>query len=189
MPLASVFARRSCSLALVTATLTACPPSEPTLDAGADALVIDAGERELDARTDDVTALDAFALDTPTYPDACPPPTVLCDIGCVDIEADPDHCGACDVPCVPLAGSIPFCASYLCVRAVCRPGFGSCDGDRANGCEVDVDTSIAHCGRCDHACEGAPHASPACRLGGCALECEPGWTDCDTSVPGCECEG
>lgn len=176
----------------VLATLAGCPATLPLVDAGTDAASIDAPI--LDDATDDVwtappdASLDAFRADTPTFPDACPPPTRLCDAGCVDVEADPDHCGACDAPCVPLAGSIPFCASYICVNAVCRPGFGNCDMDRSNGCEIDVDGSIEHCGRCDRPCASAPHASPVCRLGTCALECEPGWSDCDTAVPGCECE-
>ncbi|MBN8609275.1 MAG: hypothetical protein J0L92_01735 [Deltaproteobacteria bacterium] len=165
------------------ALLAGCPPSEPpsdarTLDAFA---IVDADAPTLDVAPE-------AATDAAVPLDACPAPTRLCGSVCVDVEADPDHCGACGQRCVPLAGSIPFCASYLCVRAVCRPGFANCDTDRLNGCEVDVDASIEHCGRCDHACEGAPHASPVCRRGDCALTCESGWTDCDTSIAGCECE-
>jgi hypothetical protein len=34
----------------------------------------------------------------------------------------------------------------------CQPGFGSCDDNPANGCEVDVLESTAHCGGCDKPC-------------------------------------
>lgn len=174
------------------ATLTmACPPSDPPLDVGLDARPsLDAREQDaaaLDARALDAASLDAASVDAVLLPDACPSPTRLCGAMCVDTSADPDHCGACDRPCVPPPGSIPFCAASRCVNAVCRPGFGNCDAIRTNGCEVDVDTSVEHCGRCDHPCEGALHAAPTCELGSCGTACEPGWADCDASSPGCEC--
>ena len=34
----------------------------------------------------------------------------------------------------------------------CATGFADCDGDPANGCEVDASTSTAHCGGCGRAC-------------------------------------
>lgn len=172
--------------------LVGCPPSEPAsdvgLDAPVDAAVLDAAH--LDAASIDAVAIDAAdvrSVDAPVLPDACPAPTRLCGSACVDTTADPDHCGGCESPCVPLAGSIPFCAASRCVNAVCRPGFGNCDMNRTNGCEIDVDSSVDHCGRCDHPCEGAPNAHPLCELGTCTLACDPGWTDCDASMPGCEC--
>lgn len=180
---------------LLSLLLWACPPSEPDRDAGLDASS-DAAASDADAPRSDAWSLDAAVidappdaprLDAPAPPDACPSPTRLCGSACVDTTADPDHCGRCDSPCVPLAGSIPFCAVSRCVNAVCRPGFGNCDMNRANGCEIDVDSSVDHCGRCDHRCEGAPNAQPACELGACILVCDPGWTDCDASMPGCEC--
>lgn len=91
------------------------------------------------------------------------------------------------MPCAPRAGSIPFCAASRCVNAVCRPGFGNCDADRNNGCEVAVDTSAEHCGLCDNPCPGGPHAIPGCADSLCTLECEPGWLDCEPGTPGCEC--
>lgn len=190
------FARRS-AIARVAAAflLAACPAEEPNGDVGVepapDAPTLEDAPPH-DAPSADVPSLDARDAppsDTAASPDACPAPTSLCGAACVDTSADPDHCGACESPCVPTAGSIPFCASSRCVNAVCRPGFGNCDGIRTNGCEIDVDRSTEHCGRCDHPCEGALHALPTCELGACALVCEPGWTDCDASTPGCECGG
>jgi hypothetical protein len=191
------------SRALLYASLLAlggCPPDEPARDGGLDAAPAEAGAPDasrddaavsdagLDAAPEDA-GLDARSDDAPAFPDACPPLTSLCDGVCVDLEADPDHCGRCDHPCEALAGSIPFCSSSRCVNAVCRPGFGNCDGDRGNGCEEDTDRSLLHCGRCDHPCEGAPNASPTCTLGTCGLVCDPGFVDCDTTLPGCECSG
>jgi hypothetical protein len=179
--------------------LAGCPPIEPARDAGLerreDAAELDAGRLDaaaIDASTVDAESIDAASIDASTVdaallPYACPAPMRLCGSTCVDTTADPDHCGRCDSPCMPLAGSIPFCAASRCVNAVCRPGFGNCDMDRSNGCETDVDTSIEHCGRCGHRCEGAPNAHPVCELGGCTLVCDAGWADCDASTPGCEC--
>lgn len=151
----------------------------PRLDAPVDAVVLDVPS--------DVAPRDTAEDDVRETPDACPAPTLLCGDVCADLRADPDHCGDCESRCIPLAGSIPFCSNGHCVNAVCRPGFGNCDGDRSNGCEVGVDSDVAHCGRCDRACEAAPNATPSCVRGGCTLTCEPGWRDCDPGTPGCEC--
>ena len=36
----------------------------------------------------------------------------------------------------------------------CSPGTDDCDGDRSNGCEVDLETDPMHCGECGIACAG-----------------------------------
>jgi hypothetical protein len=176
------------------ACLAGCPaassPHDGGLDAGLDGELADdaardvSGELALDGSRDE-GAPDAAADDG--GPDACPTPTTLCGATCADTSADPEHCGGCDQPCEPLPGAIAFCARGLCVPAVCRPGFGSCDGERSNGCETALDEDPLHCGRCDRVCPGAPNAEPACRRGGCLLECAPGFEDCDPATPGCEC--
>jgi hypothetical protein len=47
---------------------------------------------------------------------------------------------------------------------VCTVGRGECDGNAANGCEVDLRTNRAHCGACGRACAG----TAACVDGVCA---------------------
>ena len=63
---------------------------------------------------------------------------------------------ACD-----LANATAACSAGGCVVARCNAGFGDCDGNAANGCEVDLRVTAAHCGGCGAAC-ALPNATPAC---------------------------
>jgi hypothetical protein len=68
--------------------------------------------------------------------------------------------------------------------AGCQGAFADCDGDPANGCEVDLASSRAHCGRCGNAC-----STPDCACVGAELvvSCPPGRADCDGApANGCE---
>lgn len=47
---------------------------------------------------------------------------------------------------------------------MCAAGRGDRDGDARNGCEADILTDRAHCGRCARACS----AGSACAAGACA---------------------
>ncbi len=189
---------RALLVASLAALVCAGCPSRDESDGGLDASLeasasFDVGLLDAmlrDASVLDGPARDAVAVDAPPDggPDACPRATTLCGETCADLEADPDHCGLCDHPCDALPGSVPFCSSGTCVRGLCRPGFGNCDGDRSNGCEVELDTTPEHCGLCDRACPDAPNARARCVLGSCGLECVGGFVDCDPSVVGCECE-
>ncbi|MGH7272795.1 MAG: lectin-like domain-containing protein [Polyangiaceae bacterium] len=62
--------------------------------------------------------------------------------------ADADG-GGCPVPC---GGGTPICnpSTHTCVA--CPTGFGDCDGNPANGCEVDLQTDPNHCGTCATTC-------------------------------------
>jgi len=86
----------------------------------------------------------------------CTAPFVDCDRmaadGCeVDTATDRSHCGACGVTCAPRTNGVATCAAGRCEHR-CAAGFADCDGDAANGCEVDTRTTLAHCGACDAAC-------------------------------------
>ena len=39
-----------------------------------------------------------------------------------------------------------------CALLACDEGFADCDGNVETGCEIDLRTSVASCGACDHAC-------------------------------------
>jgi len=101
------------------------------------------------------------------------------DDGCeVDARHDSLHCGDCGTRC---DGATPFCVDGMCA-ATCP--LALCDGM----C-VDLGTSVAHCGTCDHPCGARPdvHATPACEGGQCAYECAAGFSDCDgDAANGCE---
>ncbi|MFO0601898.1 MAG: FG-GAP-like repeat-containing protein [Polyangiales bacterium] len=95
------------------------------------------------------------------------------------------HCGACGRACAP-ANAVGSCSSGRCGVGTCNAGFADCDGDPANGCEVNLATSAAHCGACGRACSAAG-GTPSCAMGVCGIACSAGFGDCDRSAAnGCE---
>ena len=62
----------------------------------------------------------------------------------------------------------------------CSASFGDCDGDQANGCEVDFSQSLEACGTCGARCDNGLCTSGVC-------QCKPGFGDCDGDKSnGCE---
>jgi len=107
--------------------------------------------------------------------------------GCeVDTSRTVAHCGGCGMACAARPGSVVTCEMGACAYA-CAPGFGDCDGDATNGCEVEFATSLAHCGRCNNAC-AFTNAAASCAFGACALgACNAGFGNCDgNAANGCE---
>ena len=96
------------------------------------------------------------------------------------------HCGGCGMACTVPAHATSTCVGGTCGFA-CVAGFADCDGNPANGCEVDTQGDIAHCGSCTSACN-PPNAAPACTAGVCAVAtCVTGFGDCDGNASnGCE---
>jgi len=78
------------------------------------------------------------------------------------------------------------CGSTPCGQH-CSQGFGDCDQDPGNGCEVDLLWSSEHCGTCGNTCM-LPNATAACVMGGCSvIACTAGRGDCDrNAATGCE---
>ena len=107
--------------------------------------------------------------------------------GCeVNTNTSLSHCGGCGSTC-NLAGASESCVSGSCTLGTCNAGRGNCDGNDANGCEVNTNTSLTHCGGCGSTCNLA-HASESCSSGSCTLgSCDAGWSNCDgVSSNGCE---
>lgn len=107
--------------------------------------------------------------------------------GCeTDLSTTPAHCGTCGREC-SLSNAIAGCALGACTVASCAPGFGNCNGNAADGCEVDVRTSLANCGMCGRVCTLAS-ASSVCSAGTCAIStCNAGYGNCDGDPSnGCE---
>lgn len=110
-----------------------------------------------------------------------------CSGACVDTAHSPDHCGTCGVSCpaAPTNG-VRFCASGVCGTA-CRPNYGDCDNNTANGCEASLADSVTNCGRCGNACPMRPHSSVSCMAGACTDTCSTGYANCDGNASnGCE---
>ena len=61
-----------------------------------------------------------------------------------------------------------------------------CNGDAADGCEVDPRYDPQHCGRCERSCPGEADRTETCQDGRCA-RCTPGFRDCNhQGHDGCE---
>ncbi len=107
--------------------------------------------------------------------------------GCeTSLQTAVSSCGACGQACA-LANATPVCTSGRCAVATCAAGFGNCDADPANGCEANLNTTVAACGACGRAC-ALPNATPACASGRCVVaQCNAGFGDCDGNpANGCE---
>ncbi len=115
----------------------------PPPDAAADATP----DGHADAAQLDV-ALDAPAADVASEP------------ACASLTAG-NCCGAaCEAP---NTSSLVCTPAGRCAIGACAPGFGDCDGAFSNGCETNINTSVAHCGACRAPCGDAR----GCAMGAC----------------------
>jgi len=108
--------------------------------------------------------------------------------GCeTDVRNAVAHCGMCANACAAAPNTVPSCVGGTCA-ATCVAGFGECDGDRANGCEVDLSSSTSHCGSCGRSCVTANVSAATCAAGACRITaCATGYADCDMNpANGCE---
>jgi hypothetical protein len=121
-----------------------------------------------------------------TCRDLCTPPLAICGTACIDLQTSNTNCGACNAACAARSNGTNTCVAGACTLA-CNRGFGNCDMNATNGCEVALTTTVAHCGACGNACTFA-NATAACRNGTCALAaCNTGFADCDGDpANGCE---
>jgi hypothetical protein len=96
--------------------------------------------------------------------------------GCeVNTNTSPLNCGMCGNMCPVPANGTASCALGVC-SAACSAGFANCDGNLANGCEVDINTSNAHCGGCGMVCAAPANATAQCGAGRCVITCDNGYT-------------
>ena len=79
------------------------------------------------------------------------------------------------------------CVQGPAYETPCAPGYGNCDGNPANGCEVDLTADADHCATCGTACAGQGNAQGVCVASTCDVACPVGTYDCDGSpANGCE---
>ena len=108
--------------------------------------------------------------------------------GCeINANTDMANCGACGRACpATIPNGVSACMVGTCA-ASCSAGFGNCDHDTANGCEISLTSNLANCGACGNTCS-APNAQPQCIGGACSIgSCNAGFANCN-GVPtdGCE---
>ena len=98
----------------------------------------------------------------------------------------PPDCGT--LPDYPNGQS--YCSSDGTIGYTCNYGWTDADGDRANGCEQQLDlmNDPHNCGQPGHDVSSLPNAIGGCRNGvSVVAECDPGWTDLDMNpANGCE---
>lgn len=95
---------------------------------------------------------------------------VLCGEKCVDLLNEVDACGACGVVCPsPGPHGRRTCNKGIC-GTECESGWADCNGDPADGCEVDLQGHPDHCGACGTRCDvtaGQPCIDGACLMVAC----------------------
>lgn len=116
----------------------------------------------------------------------CPVYLTPCQNGCVDITSDPNNCGGCKSSC-DLPNAIEGCAAQNCTIDSCKEGFGNCNTDTMDGCEVNLTNDVNNCGDCNAVCDLA-NASPSCLDKKCAISvCDLGFQSCNGDpADGCE---
>ena len=107
----------------------------------------------------------------------CPSGATLCaDDICYDLATDPDHCGDCRRTC-PTSGAPPksyrACQKGRCTWA-CVTGWGDCDDNALNGCELELNTD-AHCGGCKVACKNFCAGGECCDHPAVTASCQSGY--------------
>lgn len=116
--------------------------------------------------------------------------------GCeTDLTGDKNHCGSCTTDCITQKGNGWICKAGTCEVNECCPPPGDascatkqdCDGNKQNGCEVDLATDPNNCKTCGNVCS-LPHASSTCTQEICVVTaCDAGWDNCDANdANGCE---
>jgi hypothetical protein len=98
--------------------------------------------------------------------------------GCeAELSVDVANCGACGNACPTQDHFGSSCQIGVCTSTgSCESGWGDCDGDPANGCEVDLSTP-QQCGACSNACA----TNEICDAGTCVCPPDP------FAVCGAEC--
>lgn len=104
----------------------------------------------------------------------------------------PDVCdgsGSCigePQPCDAPNASGGTCNAGLCMGLVCDPGFGNCNDDWSDGCELPLD-AVDSCGGCGEPCIAGENATAVCNGITCERECVAPWANCDGDwTNGCE---
>ena len=107
--------------------------------------------------------------------------------GCeVNTGADPGNCSGCGRTC-PAFNDVPACGGGMCTVGMCNTGFGDCNGNPQDGCEVSTNTDPGNCGGCGRSCP-VQNDTPGCSGGACTVgTCSTGFGDCNGNPQdGCE---
>lgn len=104
-------------------------------------------------------------------------------------DNDVNNCGTCGKICSAGNGT-PWCNMGKCGVSSCPAGFGDCNGDPADGCEVNLANDVNNCKSCGALCVAA-NGTAKCSASSCAIascdashaDCTGGYADgCETSI-------
>lgn len=87
---------------------------------------------------------------------------VDCNGECVEILTDVRHCGACGNVC-DFPNASANCIEGVCEMGVCEYGWGDCNIEQTDGCEIDLTANHASCGFCGNRC----YDNEFCENGSC----------------------
>jgi hypothetical protein len=145
---------------------------------------------------DDSTQQDAALDQTVT----CATNLTMCAASCVDLTADPAHCGACNTPC----GNGQICTGGKCSQTCgggsakcgdacadllgdpndggcslsCQKGYQACPNDAGVNTCIDPQTNDYNCNGCGMVCG----AGTRCEGGTCGVTCQAGLSVCTEQV-------
>jgi hypothetical protein len=98
----------------------------------------------------------------------CPTGLTTCPgTSCVNLATDRSHCGSCGNACA-LPNTAANCVMGVCTVGICSANFADCNGSRMDGCEVNVQAEVSHCGGCGRPC-APPNATARCVGGVCTI--------------------
>jgi uncharacterized protein (TIGR03382 family) len=111
---------------------------------------------------------------------SCTGSTTCCTGACVDISSSAVDCGACGNVCSTtnvVTGT--ECVSGQC-NGTCVAGFKDCLGTIATtGCQTNINTDLANCGGCTHACPVPANGTATCTTGVCGIVCNDNYKPCN----------
>ena len=110
--------------------------------------------------------------------------------GCESNLDSPLTCHACATNCTLLDHiAVVDCVTGGCAINACEGGWGNCNTLVPDGCEMNLDTTVTHCGACNNNCGAKGHVTAShCADGLCEVDaCVANWDDCNNSgADGCE---
>lgn len=111
--------------------------------------------------------------------------------GCeVDLSSNTANCGSCANNCsLGIIHGSGVCVDGDCEIGSCTAGWGNCNGQDSDDCEMNLMSDMSNCGACGSVCpsSGFKFSSANCIGGVCQLWCNADYGDCDGNVNnGCE---